>query len=266
MFFHLLRLIHLSLFLIAFQLYRIVFAMLPRAGSAEGTNLEGDEISGNAVYLTQSRFTVTFGLLKLAFKQGAIKLVEMGNNPDMGPFCMFFYDAIAALSANILFMDLASSEAAANVTSQSGVGEGVWNMIMIDILENMYQAFQVLFLVKRFQKIKLRLEKHQQEVRLERIERRLNFTQVKKKVGMFNNSPLRSRFGSTNDEELSGSDDDEVDRWLHGANKSDLADAQRGADQVYMNKAVRRVLLIVAAEASEVRASEPRRTSAIISN
>ena len=46
-----------------------------------------------------------------------------------------------------------------------------------------------------------------------------------------------------------------MDRWLHGANKSDLEDAQRGADHVYMNKAVRRVLLIVAGESSEILAS-----------
>ena len=150
-------------FLVFFQAYRTVLA-----------NLEPSQ---------QQYFTLLFGIVKVGFKQVAIKLVEVGNNPDMGPFNMFFYDAIAALSANIMFMILAESDSSSCNTSEDAKSErvqAVINLIMIDILENIYQAFQALFLVKKFQKIKLRIEKHQDNLRLERIEHRLNFTKVER--------------------------------------------------------------------------------------
>jgi len=58
--------------------------------------------------------------LKLAVKQVAAKLVDMGKNPDAAPFMLMTFDAVAAMCGNFLFL---SASDVPSVFAMISVGE-----------------------------------------------------------------------------------------------------------------------------------------------
>ena len=78
-------------------------------------------------------------MIKVAFKTVAVKVLERENSPDIAPFLLFRYDALAGMSGNFLF--LSASEP-----------ESVLSMIFVDVIENMSLAIRAIFLINAYQK------------------------------------------------------------------------------------------------------------------
>ena len=78
-------------------------------------------------------------MIKTAFETMAVKAVESANNPDMAPFVLFSFNALAGLSGNFLFLSVSEPES-------------VLSMIFVDVIENMSMAIWVIFLINAYQK------------------------------------------------------------------------------------------------------------------
>ena len=98
-------------FLLVFSMYRVVFSQLPPSH--------------------QTYVAPLWPFIKIAFKVAAVKIVGRANNPDLGPFMLFAFDALAAMSSSFLFLS------AAEVDS-------VFAMISVDLVENLAMAINVI--------------------------------------------------------------------------------------------------------------------------
>ena len=103
------------MFLFMFFFYRVLFNKM---NSAE-----------------QAMFAPLWPILKIGLKALASKLIELGENPDAGPFLLFVFDSVSALAGNFLFMS-------ANSVSS------VLTMISIDVIENLVLAIRVILFMQ----------------------------------------------------------------------------------------------------------------------
>ena len=81
----------------------------------------------------------------------AVKVVKRANNPDMAPFMLLGFDAIAGMSGNFLFLS----------ASEPG---SVLSMIFVDVIENMGIAIRVIFLIMHIKRPKMNVSGRKRSV------------------------------------------------------------------------------------------------------
>ena len=204
---------------------------------------------------SQALFAPLWPLCKIAFKKVAVFFSEKSRNPDLGPFVLFGFDAVAAITGNILFLS------AKDVRS-------VLAMISLDLAENIVIALRAHFIAEDFEKsvaakktatlehdmMALKKEMATVVVRACKSERELQF--IQNHLGISHELVSLGNFKNNGAVVL----DSSPSAWSHSDAASSLdehaaekLDQFAAADNVRLklNKAARLLVCLVASESSE---------------
>jgi hypothetical protein len=228
-------------------------------------------------------------LLKIVFKILAMKLVDLGKNPDAAPYMMFFFDLAGAMCGNWLFL------------SASGASS-VLTMISVDVVENLSIALRVVYMVQTSRNDTNERLGRNNGKRLDRIERdgreskrvnrealrkiRLENYKLRKRVSYLEASLLELEEGHARDDhDEFNSDEREVDGGRTKPDYGDYGDNgdgdvkkkagtiqepvqeteeeeswrvkmnQIGSEKLMIHRAVRLLLAFLASETSEIVSS-----------
>jgi hypothetical protein len=205
-------------FLALFSVYRVAFAQMSAS--------------------EQFMFAPVWPFLKIALKKVATRLAELASNPDVVPFVLFSFDAVAAMCGSLLF--LSASEV-----------DSVLAMISVDLCENMVMAIRVMFHIHEYDKIEgeRKLTDLESKVTLEMETIRLEMAAMKMEF-----QAQLSHRSSTTEESFPSPLEDTTG---NNAEEVQLLEPEQPLDDnaVRLHKAVRLLLAFVASEASEIVAS-----------
>lgn len=201
-------------FIVVFSFYRIAFERMK----------PGEQLL----------FAPLWPLAKVLFKKGGDAMVNKAENPDSGPFVLWFFDAIAACAANLLFLS-------------AGDAMSVLFMIGIDIIENMTLALRVLYRVHRYRAV-------EHELRLQRLERQGSTAAAERRAIQRDFEELRLSFRSVHvvtDCGKKNSDDKHIEDKVVLVEEPHIS----SKNNMLLSSAVRILLGFVASETSEILSS-----------